>query len=1407
MIQRLSLIISMLYWFILLFHANYAHKSNYNFIPHKKAAAQYNYCLEPKYELVEPTAVPTQEYNALKSIYYATGGEQWTIYNQPGNSWNFTSPLLNNPCKDEWVGIYCCVNTTTNSTTITRLDLYTLNLIGTLPPVISNLTNLISLGIFENFGLYGSISEDISQLKYLQELFLDTNSLSGSILPNSFFIKNNFENLLYLQLETNHLNGTISSQIGNLQNLFQLNLAGNQFSKSLPHELTQLKRLEYLSMDHNKFTGTIPYNIGNLKNLTTLFLHSNFFTGNIPESIGELYYLQHLYLSQNLLNGSIPDSLGNIYNLMELILTDNKLKGSIPSSIGSLFRLHTFFLDRNYLTGSIPLSIGNMTNLNQINFAHNLLSGSLPNTIGNLTVLYGLNISDNHLDGSIPLELFNCTSLQWLFLENNWLSRSIPIEFQQLKGVTQIYLNDNLFSGNINALVQHLATYTLNSFLDLHNNYFSGSIPSSIDSLIELQFLDFSNNHFSNCMPNISQLTVLQYFNLSNNMISGTLPSSIGLLPSLRSIDFSSNNLMGSIPIELNSILKLEILMLQNNLLTGKLDNFINATNQKVITHIDLSNNEFIGNIPLSPFKTSQLSTFAVVKNCFSGSIPSMICNAVNLTVLAFDGLSTADKCQARTFAFIGKSTYHTGPFGIYGSIPSCLFSMPKLSILHLSGNRLTSSLPSNLEINLQLQDLSLSHNLLTNTIPMIIQTRNWNNLDLSFNKFIGTLVPEFHSIDSNASVHLELNRLSGIIPKSMREAKVISVLSGNMFECSYFNEHSLPVNDPDESNYQCGSDSWEISSFIWPILAIIIIISFVIIRIWNNYNSKSQKLLLNCFESFSFSPPSQWMDIYNQSTDDWISYKSSIFSQFGYLMKSIRLNLSKLTLLILIIYIPSYSIMKLYYRSYRYQYVWTASLAFITGIIPAIISYVLLVGKENIIIYYGKILGNRQFWNECIQSFGKIVANLIIVLIINGAYVFATIYLNLMAVVLAGIGLAVFKATWNNFIVIKFFQNDSARLLIIVILLNNIIIPLMATALIDSRCFYYAIIPPPTVTTSYTYSSCVVSYLITSGVVCENNVSYVNYTSFIPPFAYSYQCASTLMTTYAPIYMYMLLWGAFGKPICLLLIRHIHQKYPNNRILNAILPPLLKKPKGVLSLETLPISNNIIDSHVDAEDLNEQLKSFISNDNTTPSITSRNYSSTIPNNKSNNNTQPLFRSNVFMLTLLQYVSILITVGVVFPPLSVFALLAILLETYSLQLQISSFITQAKELLDNYSISHYEDILSSEMSEVLQTIDEVFFPLICAMSLFYSFFILDIYGNEAGYKQAIWLAGVMAGTPLGLLFINIIWNYCFKRNMIMSSKIKQLFVHLLPKKNRNEISNNNNNIGESETENHLLIVE
>jgi len=127
-----------------------------------------------------------------------------------------------------------------------------------------------------------------------------------------------------------------------------------------------------------------------------------------------------------------------------------------------------------------------------------------------------------------------------------------------------------------------------------------------------------------------------------------------------------------------------------------------------------------IGELPHVLFRNTKdnLETFAAVGNCFRGEISKDICLGTKLKTLALDGLHSSTKCPSSHNGLglltITKSV--SSDEGIYGTIPTCIFTMPSLQTLHLAGNNLEGTLPS-CTLGPLLSNISLSHNLLTGTV------------------------------------------------------------------------------------------------------------------------------------------------------------------------------------------------------------------------------------------------------------------------------------------------------------------------------------------------------------------------------------------------------------------------------------------------------------------------------------------------------------------------------------------------------------------------------------------------------------------------------------------------------------------------------------------------------------------
>ncbi|XP_076949754.1 putative LRR receptor-like serine/threonine-protein kinase At5g63710 [Bidens hawaiensis] len=91
-------------------------------------------------------------------------------------------------------------------------------------------------------------------------------------------------NVISLSLGSIGFTGILSSSITELKFLTQLDLNDNNLTGELP-DLSSLENLQYLKLARNKFTGSIPTSWGQLSNLKYLDLSSNNLSGKIPEKL------------------------------------------------------------------------------------------------------------------------------------------------------------------------------------------------------------------------------------------------------------------------------------------------------------------------------------------------------------------------------------------------------------------------------------------------------------------------------------------------------------------------------------------------------------------------------------------------------------------------------------------------------------------------------------------------------------------------------------------------------------------------------------------------------------------------------------------------------------------------------------------------------------------------------------------------------------------------------------------------------------------------------------------------------------------------------------------------------------------------------------------------------------------
>jgi hypothetical protein len=925
------------------------------------------------------------EFVALQDLYNSLRGAEWVWNNITGKSvpWNFSIPDAD-PCFDNWQGLTCTCNILNCKIQVIELERH--NVAGELPLSVGSFPELLLLS-FRGNKLIGTIPETIGNLTKLETLDISYNHLVREI-PKTV---NRMAALQLFVVSGNNLT-RIPDELFSLTQLRVLDLSLNQFNGPFPEGIANLTSLQVLQLQHNAFTQALPNIFGSMTSLKAIDVSNNVFWGPFPTSLCLLKNLTNLLASICFLNSTVYPCITNLTNLIEFDISKNFLYGKLPGNIGDLVHVRTFSVSYNYLSGELPRSLGQIHNLEQFFVQSNSFSGPIDWLFKNLTRAQSIYIADNFFTGSI--EEVASTRVANIDVSNNLLTGRMPWNYTWTKlAIYENYLN--YFTGplsysNTSVVSNQSCLFTI--YVLVASNYLTGSIPDYyFTNCVSLYFFDLSANLFTGTLSkNISELHNLNQFNISSNFMVGTLPKEIIALGRVSVLDFSYNQFIGTVPAEFQFMHSVVEFFVQSNQFTGAMYAFLGGDNDPTdhskkatwgLANLDISSNRFTGTIPANFFgnRTLSLKSFAASSNCLSGSIPDTICTLTQLQSLSLDGLSTAENCRVPLFSAV--SPYFNAfmvRYFIQGTIPSCLFELTTLQLLHLSGNGITGSISNNASLSNSLVDLSLSHNLLTGTIPNSIQTKYWENLDLSYNKLTGTLSSQFAGVfdpSGNQQLYLEINRLSGDIPSSFQNITNLAVLNGNIFSCS-FKGGNLPQHDSDYADYSCGSDSVNSVLVLWvfivllltPILGVLYLKCFrVKIRDENKRNqiatvvdNGETNTTSNLNQLWSqvqvwksaLRPPSPFYSEEEESKQSEDKRRLTNLFRLSLFLNEIRNSILILTGYCIFILVPLYCILKVFNASYSVEYAWYVAGVLLSGEIAAILLFLAVLGFV-VLMYY----------------------------------------------------------------------------------------------------------------------------------------------------------------------------------------------------------------------------------------------------------------------------------------------------------------------------------------------------------------------------------------------------------------------------------------------------------------------
>ncbi|CAI9089200.1 OLC1v1023721C1 [Oldenlandia corymbosa var. corymbosa] len=654
-----------------------------------------------------------------------------------GKNWTIGSSVCS------WIGVTCG----SRHRRVTALNISNMNLTGTIPSHLGNLSFLVSLDMSMNY-FEGEFPDEFSRFRRLKWLDLSINNLNGQFPP--WIGSSSFHELEYLSLKTNYFTGVIPPSISNMSKLTAFIASFNYLQGNLPPEIFNISTLEiitlgenhqyfsagwlpddlcqqlpnlwWLDLERTKLKGQIPSSIGQCTQLQTLLFGYNSLNGVIPRQLGNLTALQALALQNNLLEGSIPKEIGNSSMLLSLDFSFNKLKGVIPEEINKLPNIEEILFGFNKLTGSIPVGIFNLSTIALMALSNNQLSGNLPPTMCyTLPYLQNLYLASNRFSGPIPNSISNCTNLQVLELSANNFTGSIPNSLGDLSFLQDLNLWQNNLISDPSSPVLNFITSLANCqylvALHVDDNPLNGVLPESVGNLSSsLETFDAKNCKIRGRIPSgIGNLSHLDALSLYGNPLVGSLPDSMKNMQSLQILYLSGNKIHISLQLfcDLPNLGNLQLD--ENIIIGGAIPNcFENITS---LRYLNLSSSELNSELPVSFWNLKNLLELDISSNSLSGSLPSDISNFKQATYMDF-------------------SRNHFS-----GDIPSVIGDLVNLEAFSLRNNKFQGQIPETMGNMLSLQQLILSHNFFSGSLPMSLEKlQNLASFDVSFNNLSGEI-------------------------------------------------------------------------------------------------------------------------------------------------------------------------------------------------------------------------------------------------------------------------------------------------------------------------------------------------------------------------------------------------------------------------------------------------------------------------------------------------------------------------------------------------------------------------------------------------------------------------------------------------------------------------------------------
>lgn len=444
-----------------------------------------------------------------------------------------------------------------------------------------------------------------------------------------------------------------------------------------------------LTINNSNLTEVTPNLFQNVSKIKFLILKNSLFTFNPNEYIfADLLNLEHLTIENMVFN--------NLYVLQDLV------------------------------------------DLKELSFVNTSLKVLKKGTFRNSQKVESLTLTKNHFENMSDIPFCELVQLKYLHLDQNNI-RKIEGNFtpcfrkenssMKINGLRYVmdYENVNRKISEVNLLVLNVSSNEI-SFID------------NFEWALSLKHVDLSYNKLHNISKNVfSVLKDLERLNLDNNFITSIDPQAFGGLSNLKIINLQKN-LLSSVTLK-NLTNLIEVNLASNNLKSQSLTNFGNLPRLQIL----LLQNNLITNLPPNCF-----DTFPLLK------VLDLSSNKLILENNLFKKLSYLKQLNLR------NNSLQNIPVGLFKGLAN-------LEILDISINNLEKFESFYIFTDLDsLQILNMSHNLLQYLhYDLVKPLHNLQVLDISGNKLQNFQISLISLLPSLQIINLKSNLLScGVLAK-----------------------------------------------------------------------------------------------------------------------------------------------------------------------------------------------------------------------------------------------------------------------------------------------------------------------------------------------------------------------------------------------------------------------------------------------------------------------------------------------------------------------------------------------------------------------------------------------------------------------------------------------------------------